>query len=596
MSETVTIASYLKTRLEQLGLGAMFGVAGNYTAGFLDTILADPDSSIRISTNANEICAGYAADAYARYNGIGALYVTYSVGAFSLLNTIAGSYVEQVPVLLINGGPTSKEASLEQNAGLLYSHTTGLASVDIGIFRSITAAAEQISNSAQAPYQIDSALTAMITELRPAYIEIAEDLWRAECQAPQGELFADRPGSVTRSEVDAAVEATVELIQGSSKALFWAGIELARYRLQDDFLELLETVNGRHTSHNDQIRFITTALSKSVISEDNPYFDGCVTLKKAEIDTLLGDDGILIGIGGWTVGKDTGNENIRSNRAVLSYQGGILVGAKYYPSVLLEDFLKGLIEKLKSIPAQNLAALRVTSKAPRLPLTLESNSSEKLGYDAFFGALDSWITRDHMLVVDAGFPLIGAQSLKIRERGGFLAQAAWLAIGYSVAAGTGVKMANPDKRVVVVVGDGAFHETCQAISDHTADGQNTVVFVLSNGIYGIEQFIVNPNPFREPDDKKDYPDQNLNTVFKYNTLPKWDFVKLAEGFGAKGRKAADHAGLHEVLGEIASDPGGNYLVEIVIPKTDLPGALDSDAKGVGEDEYQNPSWPPCKKF
>jgi hypothetical protein len=97
MSETVTIASYLKTRLEQLGLGAMFGVAGNYTAGFLDTILADPDSSIRISTNANEICAGYAADAYARYNGIGALYVTYSVGAFSLLNTIAGSFVEQVP-------------------------------------------------------------------------------------------------------------------------------------------------------------------------------------------------------------------------------------------------------------------------------------------------------------------------------------------------------------------------------------------------------------------------------------------------------------------------------------------------------------------
>ena len=53
MAQASNVASYLKTRLEQLGLGTMFGVAGNYTAAFLDTILSDPDSSIRISTNAN---------------------------------------------------------------------------------------------------------------------------------------------------------------------------------------------------------------------------------------------------------------------------------------------------------------------------------------------------------------------------------------------------------------------------------------------------------------------------------------------------------------------------------------------------------------
>src|SRR5215213_5291490 len=114
----VTVATYLKARLEQLNLDRMFGVAGNYTAALLDTILVDPDSPIAISGNPNEICAGYAADAYARYRGIGVLYVTYSVGAFSLLNTIAGSYTERVPVLLVNGAPTNKETCVEANAGL----------------------------------------------------------------------------------------------------------------------------------------------------------------------------------------------------------------------------------------------------------------------------------------------------------------------------------------------------------------------------------------------------------------------------------------------------------------------------------------------
>lgn len=592
MAQTTDVASYLKTRLEQLGLGTMYGVAGNYTAAFLDTILSDPGSSIRISGNSNELCAGYAADAYARYTGIGALYVTYSVGAFSLLNAIAGSFVEHVPVLLINGAPTNKESSLEANAGLLYSHTTGLASVDIHMFRPVTVAAERILNAAQAPHQIDSALTAMITHRRPAYLEIAEDVWRAECMAPVGELEADVPRSVTRSEVDAAVAATVDLIRAKSKAIFWAGIELERYRLQDQFLHLLDTVNERHTDKREQIRFITTALSKSVISEKNQYFDGCVTLKHAEIDELLGEDGMLVGIGGWTIGKDTGNENIHSDRTVLAHHGGVLVGARYFPSVELGAFIEGLTEALKKIECQELAGL--TTAPP--PAALASAAPRELGYDAFFDALGSWISGDDILVVDAGFPLIGAQHVKIEERGGFLAQAAWLAIGYSVAAATGVKEANPDKRVVVVVGDGAFHETCQAVADHAADGQNTVVFVLSNGIYGIEQFIVNPNPFRDPQDKKDYPDKNLNSVFAYNTLPRWDFVKLAEGFGAKGRRAEDPGQLDDVMMEISSDPDGSYVVEVIIPETDIPSALDSDADGVGEDEYQNPDWPPYKKF
>jgi indolepyruvate decarboxylase len=595
----VTVATYLKTRLEQLGLDRMFGVAGNYTAAFLDTILVDPDSPITISRNANEICAGYAADAYARYRGIGALYVTYSVGAFSLLNTIAGSYTERVPVLLINGGPTNKEDCVEANAGLVYSHTTGNDLVDIEVFRPVTAAAERVTNAKQAPFQIDSVLTAMLTELRPGYLEFTEDVWRATCSAPPGTaLSSGAHAIVTASDASEAIAAVVSLLRQRPRTVLWAGVELQRFGLQDEFLDLLAAANEPHDDADDQIRFVTTASGKSVISENHPLFAGCVTLSTSEITTLVGDHGVLIGCGGWTTSKNTGSQNIRGPGTVLATDDGVTVGAQFYPLVDLASFMSGLAAAFRA-PASGddavaLQRLHVPDHIVASPAPAAAASdTDEITYDSLFAQLNEWITEQDIVVSDAGFPLIGAQGLHIAAQNGFVAQASWLAIGYSVGAATGVKCANPDLRAVVVVGDGAFHETCQAVSDHQAYGQNTVVFVISNGLYGIEQFLVNPNPFREPPAK--YPADSLqNAPYVYNELPRWNFVALAEGWGGVGRTVSTAAELAAVLTEIRDTPDRNFLVEVVVPQLNIPSALSTAA--VGEDETANPGWPPASTF
>lgn len=586
MATDYTVAQYLKTRLEQLGLKQMFGVAGNYTAPFLNTILADPSSPIAFSGNANEMCAGYAADGYARLEGIGALFVTYSVGAFSLLNTIAGSYTEQVPVLLINGAPTNKEDSVEKNAGLLYSHTTGNMVPDIQMFRGVTVAAERITNARQAPFQIDSVLTALLTERRPVYLEVTEDVWRASCIRPQGRLTSGAGAIITVSETDSAVAATLQILSSLPKVVFWAGIELQRFGLEDAFLSLLDTVN-RHARPGQEVHFVTSVLAKSVISENHPWFEGCVTMTESEIQTLVGSDGCLIGIGAWTTGKDTSNQNIRNSNVVLAAHNGVWAGAQFFPLIGLADYIAQLQAAFAS-PRQ-LEGLRLKTRvaAP----AAAAGQDQPLTYDSFFATLGGWITEDDTMVVDAGFPLVGAQSVKIPAKDGFVAQAAWLAIGYSVAAATGVKCARPDKRVIVVVGDGAFHETCQAVADHHAYGQNNVVFVLANGLYGIEQEIVNPNPFRTP--PTDYPDQELDEVYPYNRLPAWRYDKVTEAFGGAGRKAGTVAGLTAILEEIRATPDINFVVEITIPTTDVPAAIRSGLPtDVGEDEIENPSWPP----
>lgn len=587
---TYTVAKYLKTRLEALGLKQLFGVAGNYTAPLLDTILEDQQSPIAIAGNANEICAGFAADAYARTEGIGAVYVTYSVGAFSLINTIAGSFVEKVPVVLINGAPTNKEQSVEANAGLLYSHTTGNSAIDLELFRPITAAAERIVDARLAPFQIDAALTALITQQQPVYLEVAEDVWRAECSQPTGDLTAQGAISVSVSDAKAAALATIEQLKSRPKAIFWAGVELQRLGLCDAFLALLSRCN-RHRS--EAVGFVTSALSKGIISEDHPAFKGCVTLNEKEVKTLVGDDGLIIGVGAWTIGKDTGNQNIRSEGCTLAFNGGVLVGAKYFPSVTLNDYIAELTSAMDLL--QDHPCLQASPLALPVSSLFKAQGQPSLGYDSFFHSLNGWLKKDDVLVVDAGFPLIGAQPVKISQAGGFLAQAAWLSIGYSVPAATGVKCARPDKRAIVVVGDGSFHETCQAFSDQNAYGHNTVVFVIANGIYGIEQYLVNPNPFREPPQDYDKPLQNK--VYPYNALLRWDFVKFAEAMGGEGRRVETLSGLLDVLEEIRATPDGHFLVELVVDQTDVPKAIAQEAaSAVGEDETANPRWPPAGKF
>ena len=586
----LTVAGYLKARLEQLGLDRMFGVAGNYTAALLDTILADDNTPITISGNPNEICAGFAADAYARYKGIGAVYVTYSVGAFTALNPIAGSYVERVPVVLINGAPTAKETVTEQQEGLLYSHTTGNPLVDISLFRPITAAAERITDAGQAPHQIDSALTAMLTHRRPVYLEVAEDVWRASCDPPAQPLRSGAGRIITVSEKADAVKATLALIRERPSTLVWAGVEIRRCGLEEPFLELMAAINKGIEDPDLQVRFVTSALSKAVISEDHPLFEGCVTLTEAEIKKLVGDDGCLIGIGGWTTSKNTESKDIRGSDTALAAGGVVRVGAKFFASVELGDYIEQL----------TAAVTQCSFKALRLPARPQLDSAarvadEAITYDAFLHVVNGWLGDDTVLVTDAGFPLIGAQSIHIRSRGGFLAQAAWLAIGYSVPASTGVKCALPDKRVVVIVGDGAFQETCQAVSDHHHYGHNTVVFVIKNGLYGIEQFLVNPNPFRTP--PVDYPESLQNRPYAYNELPAWEYDKLVETFGGIGRKVATIAQLDTVLAEINDRVDSNFVVEVTVPETSIPAALKHKIDDtVGEDETGNPNWPPAHKF
>src|SRR5690349_18469493 len=190
MHTEYTVGQYLVDRLSQLGLGHLFSIAGDYSIEWVNRYV-EP-SRIEVVEEVNELNAGYAADGYARLRGIGALCVTYSAGALCAVNAIAGAFVERVPVVLINGTPDLKKTLTFQQTGFSAHHFISGSETDQQAFEHLTVATVRLDNPDTAPLLIDYALTECISQKRPVYVELLQDMIDQPCPAPVGSLRAAR--------------------------------------------------------------------------------------------------------------------------------------------------------------------------------------------------------------------------------------------------------------------------------------------------------------------------------------------------------------------------------------------------------------------
>ncbi|GLW73219.1 pyruvate decarboxylase [Kitasatospora phosalacinea] len=595
-----TVGRYLATRLEQLGIRHVFGVPGDLLGPFL-TVMQET-TAVRWVGTPTELGAGCAADAYARVRladadadrpeqGVAAVGVTYGVGAFSLLNAVGGAYVEDVPLIVVNGAPSYEQWLNFQAVGLLTTHMSPRRESNLEVYRQVTVDAQVLSNPGLAPSQIDSAITACLTERKPVYLEVMEDLWRAPCDAPQGRLRAqERPFTErNRSILDKAVAAAVELITEFGTPIVWAGEELVRHRLERELLEFVEAT---------EMQFCTTVGAKSVVSERHPRFAGVYNGKASlpEIRRTFKNAGCRIGLGTWSTSKNLNGEQSIGDDWIVAARGGVSVGAQYFPDVQLGRFVPALQAALagRTFPADHFAlaheaGLDVPSTTAEFldSLSSEYGARTELTYDSFFERINHFLQYQatggdpqavppFTVVSDAAFALLGSMNLRIAERAGYLAQNSWLSIGYSVGAATGVALGRqqPLRRPLVFVGDGSFQESCQELSTHVRHHLRPVVFVLDNeGFYGIEQMLVSPCYYEgKPSDGADF----------YNVLHPWRYEKLAEVFGSEkdrmhGFELRTHAELDSLLADLA-DPGNDLnhapvLARVRLSRHDYPRAL-----------------------
>ena len=558
--KTYTVGQYLVDRLYEVGVKHLFAIPGDYCAEWVHKYL-EPSEIERIGST-NEMNAGYSADGYARQNGIGAACVTYSVGAFSLLNPIVGAYVEEVPVIVINGAPSTKKMLEYKHAGFTYHHIVNGSDTDLRVYENVTVAAVRLDNAALAPDQIDNAIRECLTKSKPVYIETPEDIYDQPCERPIGKLTA-APQISDVTSLKLALESVIEKLKAANNPLIWAGIELERFHLQDDFKALIDKFN---------IPYVSSLLGKGVISEDNEHFkgvfDGNGTSDK--VKELFNKSDFILGLGVWITDENTLGYPMPYEKMSLASRRFVKTGLDVQCDVILKDLLENLLKS----DIQNVgSASEITSSKYEMEPAPKHEPGNKLTYQSAYDQISKNIStslkeQPYVIMGGTGFNFFGSLSIPILTQSGYVTQAAYADIGYVTPAAVGVALAEPNKRVLVFAGDGGFQMTAQCISTMVRLNLNPIIFVMNNGIYGIEQWLADPAVFN-----------NKEKVYPLCVLHDWNYSKLMDVWGGKGWKVETHGDLDRAFNEAMKNTDGPSLIQVCVPEKSIPTLAEYKVKG-----------------
>ncbi|MGO8257182.1 alpha-keto acid decarboxylase family protein [Rhizobium ruizarguesonis] len=543
MGETYTVGQYLVDRLRELGLGHLFSVAGDYSIEWVNSYVEK--SGIQVIEEVNELNAGYAADGYARLKGIGALCVTYSAGSLCATNAIAGSYVEKVPVVLINGAPSIKKTLTFEQTGYSAHHFISGRETDLQVFEYITAAAVRIDSPHLAPMLIDYALTQCITERRPVYIELLEDMVDLECTRPSNALKA-APDISDEDSLNQSIAQISERLQNATKPLIWIGVEIDRFGLHDQAERLIRAL---------KIPYVTELLSKAILSEDDVQFAGVFDGESSSpyVQSLVKDSDFVLALGVWLTDINDLGWPIDLDKTAFASWDTVKYGTIFNAEVSLADLVNGLIDKRLTCKAQSLPA-KTARQAPAV------NPAGEITYQGFYHFIQQQIDGNTIVGADASLNYFGSLLLEVGARRGFIVQSSYSAIGYIGPAATGVSLAKQDKqRLLVFAGDGGFQMTAQCLSTQTRFNLNPIIFVMDNGIYGVEQWLADASVFHG------------NKPF-YNSciLHRWNYSKLAEVFGCQGWKVDTYGELEEAINGAKENLNSPSIIQVVVPQRSIP--------------------------
>jgi TPP-dependent 2-oxoacid decarboxylase len=538
--EIYTVSKYLIQRLEEAGIGHLFGVPGDYVLDFLDVLVASP---LEWVGTCNELNAGYAADGYARMNGAGAAVVTYCVGGFSILNAVAGAYAERVPMIVISGAPPTKR----RESGALVHHLVANYDLQLDVFKNVCIDAAILSDAEAAPALIDRVISNSLHHKLPVYLELPADIALAPCTPPQKIDFSPKEHS-DESSLEEAADAAAKMINQASSPVVLVGIETLRYALGDETLQLVESA---------ELPYATMLSSKSVLPELHPQFVGIYQggWSRETVRNQVESSDCLISLGVWMTDLDTGmfSVNFKPEKMINASGDTVYVGNQLYKNVKLEDFIHRLLPKL-----ENRSYL--TSHPHQVRSTRETFIPQKdqpLTAIRAYERINTLLDDDMVLLTEPGDSFCAAGDFQVEEAENFIVQAFYSSIGFCTPAALGVALARKDKRPVVLTGDGAFQMTAQEVSTLIRIHSNTIFLIINNDGYLIERELHEDGP--------------------YNDIQMWNYSDLPAALGASdnaiGIRVQNESELDDALLRAAKDKNRLYLIDIVIPDRSCSAGL-----------------------
>lgn len=537
MQNPYTVADYLLDRLAGCGIGHLFGVPGDYNLQFLDHVIDHP--TLRWVGCANELNAAYAADGYARMSGAGALLTTFGVGELSAINGIAGSYAEYVPVLHIVGAP----CSAAQQRGELMHHTLG-----DGDFRHFyrmsqaISAASAILDEQNACFEIDRVLGEMLAARRPGYIMLPADVAKKTAIPPTQALAL--PVHEAQSGVETAFRYHArQCLMNSRRIALLADFLAGRFGLRPLLQRWMAETPIAHA---------TLLMGKGLFDEQHPNFVGTYSAgaSSKEVRQAIEDADRVICVGTRFVDTLTAGftQQLPAERTLEIQPYASRIGETWFNLPMTQA-----VSTLRELCLECAFAPPPTRSAGQ-PVRIDKG---ELTQESFWQTLQQYLKPGDIILVDQGTAAFGAAALSLPDGAEVVVQPLWGSIGYSLPAAFGAQTACPDRRVILIIGDGAAQLTIQEMGSMLRDGQAPVILLFNNDGYTVERAI-------------------HGAAQRYNDIASWNWTQIPPALNAAQQaecwRVTQAIQLAEVLERLAR-PQRLSFIEVMLPKADLPELL-----------------------
>ncbi len=519
--------------LEHEWVEYIFGIPGEENLDFLEAL---SHSSIKLVVTRHEQSAGFMAATYGRLTGkVGVCLSTLGPGATNLVTAAAYAQLGAMPILMITGQKPIKKSK--------QGHFQIIDTVQM--MRPLTKFTKQIVHAENIPALVRECFRIAIDE-RPGavHLELPEDI--AAEDIFDTVLFEINQVRRPAAE-EKAIARAVDMIEQAKHPLILVGAGANRKLVSKSLLQFIEKT---------KIPFFSTQMGKGVIDESHPLYLGCAALSGNDyLHCAVDRADLIINVGHDVIEKPP--FFMKKDQQVIHVNFcSAHIDSVYFPQwEVIGDIGNALWQMADRITPQNWD----TSYALRVKSELFEHMDSEMNEISFppkpqsiVKTVREALPHDGILSLDNGmYKLWFARYFRTYERNTILLDNALATMGAGLPGGIAAKLVNPEKKVIVVAGDGGFMMNSQELETALRLKLDLVILILNDNGYGMIKW-------KQESQKM----QDFGLSF---TNP--DFVKYAESYGAHGYRVTETESLKSLLEKTLVLPGV-HVIEVSIDYTE----------------------------
>jgi acetolactate synthase-1/2/3 large subunit len=514
------------------GVEYVFGIPGDENLTFMEALRVD--GRIKFVLCRHEQAAGFMAAAYGRLTGkLAVAMSTLGAGATNLTTPAAHAYLAAMPMLIVTG-----QKAVRDNKQGLYQL------VDVPeVMRPISKFAATIPSGALLGATVRQAMmSALEGRQGPSVLELPDDVALDEKLGPlvpchHGDPPVPSPESLSQA---------AKLISNATRPLIMVGggTRANRPEVSNALRALIEKT---------QIPFVATMMGKGVANERGPLYIGTTFMPGDYSSCAIKSADLILNVGHDVMEKPSFQMDPQGDKTVIHLNNFAAHGdSVYFPQHQvvgeMSAALTGLTDLLEPNPSWDHGPILRAGEAMQESIARGSDDTEAPAKPQFIvRTLREFQGDTDIVSLDNGIHMMWmTRNYGAYEPNTMLIDHALGSMGISLPAAIAAKLVYPDRRVIVVTGDGGFMMNSQELETAVRLGLDLIVIVFNDNGLGMIRM-------------KQMADGYGTFGVDFQNP---DFVKYAESFGASGHRLDDPSKFRSILDEAAK--GGVHVIDVPI--------------------------------